>query len=228
MSDTDFITAHLSQLRHTALSQRRQLRLQRHWRPYPALAGRTPSQVADIAADAYHRDHNAVAAALLAAHRARVGQPTDAEMAFLLCAARPMVLLIDPSDRYGDSRASVWSSVACRLARLDPDEIAASATPFLVALLGRIRPDAAKHPSEPRRLVVAHEAQFDRLAERRVAARHDTANRAIARVYLDAASRHRSWDVVARHLLDLDVDHTPSSTVSRHRRQIARHIGYVA
>lgn len=224
----DYITAHLRQLRSTALRERRQRVTRQHWSTYAALAGTSLDEAATIVADAYHPDHNLVASALLAAHRDRAGQPTEAEMVFLLCAARPLVLMLDPTDRHGDSRASLWSSVACRLAHLDPNEVAGSPAPFLVALLGRIRPDSMKHPSEPRPQTFATVVEFDALVARRTVGTHDTANRAIARVYLDAARRQRGFDLVAEYTLEPTSRGLARSTISRHRRRIAEDIGYVA
>jgi hypothetical protein len=224
----DYITAHLNRLFDGALQPRRQRQVERHWTAYPPLAGRAPREVATIVADAYHPDHNLVAGALLAAHRDRAGQPTDTEMVFLLCAARPLVLMIDPTDRHADSRASLWSSVACRLAHLDVAEVAASPVPFLVALLGRIRPDAAKHPSEPARQTFPPEVQFEALTNRRASHDHGTAGSAIARIYLDAARHQRGWHIVARYTLDRHANRPPRSSVARHRRRIAEDIGYVA
>ena len=101
---------------------------------YPALAGRSVDEAAAIAADAYHRDHNAVAAALLAAHRDRSSIADDAEIVVLLVAARPLVLMLDPSDRNHDSRAALWASVARRLRALEPDHVAASPVPLIPLL----------------------------------------------------------------------------------------------
>ena len=51
----------------------------------------------------------------------------DAEIVVLLVAARPLVLMLDPSDRNHDSRAALWASVARRLRALEPNHVAASA-----------------------------------------------------------------------------------------------------
>jgi hypothetical protein len=223
----DYITANLNQRFDAYLQPRRQHHTRQHWQHYPALASRDVQQAAAVVADANHPDHNTVAAALLAAHRDRPGQPTDTEMILLLAAARPLVLSLDPTDRYHDSRASLWMSVAARLARLTPGDITANPTPFLVALYGRIRPDAAKHPSEPAPLHTTDD--LDTLAAHRNRSRDEVADIAIARIYLAAARRDRGWNAITRYV---EVGRTRSRihphTVARHRRRIAQTIGYVA
>ena len=147
--DNDYITANLNRLYAIWLTQRRQRQTRQQWLRHPALSGRSVTDVAAIVADAHHPDHNDVAGALLAAHRSSVGPASETAMVLLLCAARPLVLVLDPADRYGDSRASVWAVMVNRLNSLEPQTVAASPVPFLVALLGRVRPDASRYPSEP-------------------------------------------------------------------------------
>ena len=228
--DHDYITASLQHQYELSLHQRRQRLTRTHWASYPALAHRSIPTVAAIVADAYHPDHNTVAAALLAAHRARPGQPTDTEMVLLLCAARPLVLLLDPTDRYRDSRASLWTSVARRYAVLDPVTVADSAVPFLVALLGRIRADAVRHPSEPvrdiRRSIPVDETELEALLAR--GCTHDVPDIAIARLYLAAASEQHGWNELTRYATTSHRGHVPRGRAARHRIRIAKQIGYVA
>ena len=229
MARPDFITGLLAQQYTACLHHSRRRRTALHWRSYPALAERTVETVAAIAADAYHPDHNPVAASLLAAHRDGPGTPADTEITLLLVAARPLVLVLDPGDRYHDSRASLWAAVARRLAVLDPPAVAHNPVPFLVALLGRIRPDATKHPSEPVPSPVHSNYPVEAALARHPAPGCDVPEAAIARLYLDAIRRDSGWRDLGRYALyGRTASGVHQSRVARHRRRVAEAVGYVA
>ena len=228
MAATDFITGLLTRQYAASLYASRRRRTADHWRSYPALAERTVDEAAAVVTDAYHPDHNIVAAALLAAHRERPGQPTDTEIILLLVAARPLVLALDPGDRHLDSRASLWSAVARRLSALTPADIAESTVPFLVALLGRIRPDASKHPSEPALSLHADSDRLEAALQRAPDPAHDVPAVAIARSYLAAVRNDRAGADLTRYALYGRAAGVHQSRVSRQRHRLAHAIGYVA
>ena len=137
--------------------------------------------------------------------------------------------MLDPTDRHHDSRAALWASVARRLRALEPDHVAASPVPFLVALLGRVRTDAVKHPSEPRPGHVVNDATLERLLSRSPDPNHDVPAVAIARIYLDAVRRNGALDELAHYAVYGRVDGVVHpSRVARQRRRMAAAIGYVA
>ena len=101
--------------------------------------------------------------------------------------------------------------------------------PFLVALLGRVRTDAVKHPSEPRPGHVVNDATLERLLSRSPDPNHDVPAVAIARIYLDAVRRNGALDELAHYAVYGRVDGVVHpSRVARQRRRMAAAIGYVA
>lgn len=226
MARTDYITGTLNGRYQSCLTRTRRRRTECHWRSYPILAGRSIEAVAAIVGDANHPDHNAVAAALLITHRDRQPFDDDTEMTLLLCAARPLVLALDPGDRHDDSRAVLWCSVARRLQLLVPDDVATAQVPFLVALLGRLRPDA-QYRRRPVELTLVPAASL----EQRICPHPDNnvAARAIARIYLAAARRQPGWDDLVRYTTQgATRSNVHSQRAARHRSRIATTIGYVA
>ena len=227
--DNDYITTNLNRNYAICLTQRRQRQTRQQWLQHPALSGRSVTDVAAIVADAHHPDHNDVAGALLAAHRSAAGPSSETAMVLLLCAARPLVLVLDPADRYGDSRASVWSVVIHRLNSLEPDAVAAGPVPFLLALLGRVRPDAARYPSEPVGPLAASDAELELLLSRTYDPEQDVPTVAIARVFLAAARQDRGWDDLTRYAAaGRSRSGIHPSRIARHRQRLAESIGYVA
>lgn len=223
---SDYITALLNEHYQACLLPGRQRRTRTHWQAWPALRERSVDTVAEMISDARHPEHNQVAAALLEAHRQR--PRPDVEMTLLLAAARPMVLLLDRRDRHGDSRAALWGAVARRLASFDPTTIAASPVPFLIQLLGRIRSEAAKRPSEP--------APDPRCVERAdleqllppAADTDEVATRALARRDLDALRHDRAWPALERYALQGRASREHPSHIARQRRRLAEVIDYHA
>jgi len=143
-------------------------------------------------------------------------------------ASRPLVLALDPGDRHADSRASLWSAVARRLSALTPADIADSSVPFLVALLGRIRPDASKHPSEPDRSAQVDSDRLEAALQRAPDPDQDVPTVAIARSYLAAVGNDRAGADLTRYALFGRAAGVHPSRVSRQRRRLAHAIGYVA
>jgi hypothetical protein len=225
--DNDYITANLHRHYAVCLTRRRQREAAEQWQDVDGLAGRSVSELAAVVADSHHRDHNQVAGALLAAHRN--GQAADTAMVLLLSAARPLVLVLDPADRFHDSRASLWSAVATRLSCLDPDAVATSAVPFLVNLLGRIRPYARRHPSEPAGPIAASDAELELLLTRAHDPAHDVPAVAIARLDLAIARQDHGWTDLTRYAaLGRNRSGVYPSRIARHRRRLAHHLGHVA
>jgi len=223
----DYITANLNRHFAACLTHRRQREASAQWREVPGLAGRAVSELAAVVADSHHLDHNQVAGALLAAHRD--GRAPDTAMALLLSAIRPLVLVLDPADRFHDSRASLWSAVATRLSRLNPDDVAASTVPFLVNLIGRIRPYARRHPSEPAGPIAASDAELELLLTRVHDPAHDVPAVAIARLDLAIARQDRGWADLTRYAAaGRNRSGVYPSRIARHRRRLAEAIGYVA
>jgi hypothetical protein len=225
--DADYITANLNRHHAICLTYRRQRETGEQWRDVPGLSGRPVTEVGAIVADAHHSDHNQVAGALLAAHRA--GRASETAMILLLASARPLVLALDPDDRFHDSRASLWSAVVKRLSDLDPDDVAANALPFLVALLGRIRPYAFRHPSEPAGPIAASDAELELLLSRSHDPAHDVPAVAIARLELAVARQDRGWnDLTLYAASGRNRSGVYPSRIARHRQRLAKTLGYVA
>ncbi len=226
MTHGDYITALLHDHYQACLLPRRQRRARNHWQDWPALRGRSVDTVARIISDARHPDHNQVAAALIDAHRQR--PRPDVEMTLLLAAARPMVLLLDRHDRHGDSRAALWAAVARRLTTSDPAAIAFGPTPFLIQLLGRIRSDAAKRPSEPvPDPHCVHRNDLEGLLAPRVEF-DEVATRALARRDLDHLRHDRAWPALERYALHGRASREHPSHIARQRRRLADAIDYHA
>ena len=229
MACDDYIIANLNRQYTVCLTHRRQRQTAQQWRDVHRLSGRTVAEIAAIVADSQHCDHNQVAAGLLAAHRADSGPASETATVLLLAAARPLVLTLDPSDRFHDSRASLWSAVVHRLSGLDPDDVAANHVPFLLALLGRIRPYALRHPSEPAGPIPASDAELELLLRRNHDPAHDVPAVAIARLDLAAARQDRGWSDLTRYAA---AGRTRSGVyperIARHRRRLAHTLGYVA
>ena len=162
--DDDYITANLNRHYAICLTHRRQRQTGEQWRVRPRPGGPTGGRGRGDRRRRPPPRPQPGRRALLAAHRD--GRPaSETAMVLLLAAARPLVLALDPADRFHDSRASLWSAVANRLSALDPDDVAANPVPFLVALLGRIRPYALRHPSEPAGPIAASDAELELLLD---------------------------------------------------------------
>ncbi len=227
--DDDYITANLNRQYAICLTHRRQRQTAEQWRDVPGLTGRPVDELAAIVADSHHHEHNLVAAALLTAHRVDRRPASETAIVLLLAAARPLVLALDPADRFRDSRASLWAAVANRLSALDPDDVAANPVPFLVALLGRIRPYALRHPSEPVGPIAASDAELELLLTRSHDPAHDVPAVAIARLDLAAARQDRGWNDLTRYAaVGRNRSGVYPSRVARHRRRLAHTLGYVA
>ena len=188
------------------------------------------SEIAAIVADSHHADHNQVAGALLAAHRADNGQASETAMVLLLAAARPLVLVLDPSDRSRTperacGRPSSTGSAASTPTPSPPARCRSSST--CSAASG---PYALRHPSEPVGPIAASDAELEvLLGQRHHDPDQDVPGVAIARLDLAAARQDRGWADLTRYAAaGRNRSGIHPSRIARHRQRLAESLGYVA
>ena len=227
MSTPDFVLRTLNQRYQRCLAPSRQQRTTLRWQRYPALAGRTVSEIAAVITDGYHPDHNPVAAALLEAHHHRRDLTDDDAITLLLVAIRPLVLLLDPHDADNDGRASMWHDAGRCLATLTPAEILDHRSPFLVVTFGRLRAGrTTRHARRPAgTLQIAPQDPTDICGRNR----DIVADRVIARIDLQQLTQQPGWNRLAawlEHGSEISGEHR--QWVARTRRQMAETVGYAA
>ncbi len=234
MAPRNTVTDQVVATYHYQCQPSRQRRTVTRWQIDPVLADHDLATVVDIlASTTSHRDHNRIAAALIAAHQAG----DDAATAVLLYVARKLVIAIDPHDRYRDGRSTLWAAVAFRLATTRPADIAAAPRDFLLILHGRLRRDHAR----PRQTTLRNTRTVDTddLERHLQHHRRDGADSVVdavdARLCLDRLVAHAAHD--RRHQLVSLLRYggitgervpLPYSTVSRRRRRLAAVAGYAA